>query len=100
MRAIRKEPKSSNGWNNGDIDELICMFCAAMVWDGNHPSKSSRDYLIANGYAFSYDGQTSLTGKGKIAALFQWPMPKVWFSRVRRLGLKSAFRTDQLGSAT
>lgn len=84
MKAIRKKPTASNGYNNGDIDELVQMFRAAMTWDGNHTSKSSRDWLIEQGYAYRHDGLTALTGKGKIAALFCWPMPKVWFSLWRR----------------
>lgn len=84
MRAVRKNPKSSSGYDSGDIEELVCMFKAAMLWDGNHPSKTSRDYLIENGYAYRKDGQTALTGKGKIAALFCWPMPRAWFRMWRR----------------
>lgn len=83
-RAIRKNHKASDGWNGGDIDELVAMFKASLLWDGNHPSKSSRDYLIEAGFAFRVDGQTALTGKGKIAALTCWPMPRVWFRMWRR----------------
>jgi len=84
MRAIRRNPKSSSGWDGGDIDELVQMFRAAMVWDGNHSSKSSRDHLIENGFAYRCEGQTALTGKGKIAALTCWPMPRVWLRIWRR----------------
>ncbi len=95
MKAIRKEPRSSSGWNNGDIDELVQMFKAAMTWDGNHCSKESRDHLIKHGYAYRSLGLTALTGKGKIAALFCWPMPRVWFRKWRRWGLSAFNRDDQ-----
>ncbi len=94
-RAIRKCKRSSNGWDGGDIDELVQMFQAAMTWDGNHSSKDSRDRLIYHGYAYRVEGLTALTGKGKIAALFCWPMPRVWFKVWRRTGRTPFNRKDQ-----
>ncbi|MEO1144381.1 MAG: hypothetical protein AAFY26_02120 [Cyanobacteria bacterium J06638_22] len=89
--AVRRNDRTSNGWDGGDIDELVLLFRSAVVWDGNHPSKSSRDYLVANGYAFRVEGYTALTGKGKIAALFAWPMPRVWFNIWRRGAIRPIF---------
>ncbi len=94
-RAIRKCKFSSDGWNGGDIDELVQMFLAAMTWDGNHCSKSSRDHLIEHGFAYRHEGQTALTGRGKVAALTCWPMPLVWFRRWRRIKRNPFNRTDQ-----
>lgn len=88
---VRRCDRASNGWNGGDIDELVALFRAALLWDGNHPSKASRDYLIANGYAVSVDGYTALTGKGKLAALFHWPMPRAWFNIWRRGHIRPVF---------
>lgn len=96
MRAVRKygkEKRKRNGghqYNGGDIDELVQMFRAALTWDGNHCSKESRDHLISSGYAYRKEGLTALTGKGKIAALFCWPMPLVWF-RIWRRGKLNGF---------
>lgn len=95
MRAVRKSKHASDGYNGGDIDELVQMFKAAMTWDGNHCSKESRDHLIANGFAYRVEGQTALTGKGKIAALLCWPMPRVWFKKWRRDGRDAFNRKDQ-----
>lgn len=101
MRAVRKNRRSPDRpkWNNGDIDELVQMFKAAMTWDGNHCSKESRDHLIHNGYAYRHEGLTALTGKGKIAALFCWPMPLVWWSLWRKTGTR-AFNRDNQKTAT
>lgn len=67
---IRKEPKATNGWNGGDIDTARQMRDQA-VWDGDLCSKTSRDHLVRNGYAFRGDGFQMLTAKGK-AALSEW----------------------------
>ena len=67
---IRREPKASNGWNGGDIDTARQMRDKA-VWDGDLCSKSSRDHLVKNGYAFRSDGFQMLTPAG-IAALEAW----------------------------
>lgn len=99
MRAVRPCKYSRSGWNGGDIDELVQMFKAALTWDGNHCSKESLEHLIENGYAYRVDGQTALTGRGKLAALFCWPMPKVWLRKWRRNGL-AAFNRDDQRSAT
>lgn len=64
MRMIRREPRASNGWNNGDLDVAIQLFACGMVWDGNLASKSSRDHLVANGYAVRHGGMQALTGRG------------------------------------
>lgn len=98
-RAVRRCPHSSDGWNSGDKDELYQMFTAALTWDGNHASKESRDHLIANGYAYRVDGLTALTGKGKLAALFSWPMPRFWLRVCRRRGLRAFDREDQRSAA-
>lgn len=84
MGMIRPEPKASNGYNNGDIDEAVLLFQHPAVADGNHPSKASRDYLIEAGYATSINGLTMLTGRGKLGALMSWPMPLIWFTRWRK----------------
>lgn len=65
---IRREPKASNGWNGGDIDTARQLLDKA-VWDGDLCSKSSRDHLVSNGYAFRSDGFQMLTEKGKQALL-------------------------------
>jgi hypothetical protein len=98
MKAVRKCKRSSDGYDSGDIDELVQMFQAALTWDGNHCSKSSRDHLIEHGYAYRIKGLTALTGKGKIAALLCWPMPRVWFRlwrRYRRIPKPVFNRVDQ-----
>ena len=106
MRAVRKysaKRRKANGgyrYNGADIDELVQMFRAAMTWDGNHCSKESRDHLIENGYAYRVEGQTALTGKGKIAALFCWPMPYVWYRQWRRGKLNGFERHGTQKSAT
>ncbi len=88
-RIVRRSSKSSDGWNGGDIDTTLALFQTAIVWDGDIPSKTSRDHLVAAGYAGRHDGVQALTGKGKLAALFQWPMPRVWWRRWRRGRLRS-----------
>lgn len=67
---IRREPKASNGWNGGDIDTARQMRDKA-VWDGDLCSKTSRDHLVRNGYAFRSDGYQTLTEQGK-QALSAW----------------------------
>lgn len=67
---IRREPKASNGWNNGDIDVARQLFDKA-VWDGDLCSKESRDHLVRNGYAFRSDGFQMLTESGK-RAFISW----------------------------
>ena len=66
--------------NGGDVETGMALFRAAMVWDGNIPSKSSRDYFIENDYAYRVNGLTALTGKGKMAMLH----PKMWRAWLRR----------------
>jgi hypothetical protein len=66
---IRREPRASNGWNNGDLDVAFQLFSCGMVWDGNLSSKSSRSYLVQQGYAVQREGFTALTGKGTVAFL-------------------------------
>ena len=100
MRAVRKNKKAPDGYNSCDTEELVLMFRSAMVWDGNHISKDGRDHLIKNGYAFRVEGQTALTGKGKIAALTCWPMPRVWFRIWRRGKLNKFDRFGDQKSAT
>ncbi len=78
---IRKEPKASNGWNNGDLDTAFQLFACGMVWDGNLTSKGSRDHFVQNGYAVRSNGMQSLTGKGVFAFLMT---PAVWESARKR----------------
>lgn len=66
---IRREPRASNGWNNGDLDVAYQLLTCGMVWDGNLVSKDSRNHLVANGYAVRHDGMQSLTGRGVVAFL-------------------------------
>ena len=93
-RIIRRSPKSSTGWNGGDIDTVVGLFKSGLVWDGDLPSKTSRDHLVASGFAGRHDGVQALTGKGKLAGLLQWPMPRVWW-RLWRRGLLASSRTSQ-----
>lgn len=88
-KAVRKNSISKPVFNSGDTDELALLFMKALVWDGDHPSKDSRDYLIEGGWAERREGYTALTGKGKIAALTCWPMPRTWFRLWRRGRLKN-----------
>jgi hypothetical protein len=74
---IRREPRASNGWNNGDLDVAMQLFACGMVWDGNLASKSSRDHLVANGFAVCSGGMQSLTGRGVLHFL---TTPAVWRS--------------------
>jgi hypothetical protein len=78
---IRKEPRSSCGWNNGDLDVAYQLFTCGMVWDGNLCSKSSRDHLVAEGYAVRHGGMQAMTGKGVVAYLTH---PRVWRYLFRR----------------
>ena len=70
---IRKNPKSGNGWNNADIDTLFCLWnrghVRGRVWDGDIPSKESRDHLVNGGYVARGDGHQWLTAKGRKAFL-------------------------------
>lgn len=86
MRMIRREPKASNGWNNGDIDVALQLFSCGMVWDGNLASKESRSHFVANGYAVRAEGMQSLTGKGVIAVLCTRAMWRSIFIRWRKWG--------------
>lgn len=81
MALIRKEPRSSDGWNNGDLDVAIQLFRCGMVWDGNLASKTSRDHLVEHGYAVRAGGYQALTGKGTWAFLTH---RRVWLSLWRR----------------
>ena len=66
---IRKEPRASNGWNNGDLDVAFQLFQDGLVWDGNVCSKEGRDHFISHGYAIRAEGYTALTGKGTLRLL-------------------------------
>jgi hypothetical protein len=81
MAFIRKEPRASNGVNNGDLDVAFQLFSCGMVWDGNLSSKTSRDHLVSEGYAVRYNGMQALTGKGIVAFLTS---PAIWASAWRR----------------
>lgn len=81
MKIIRDEPKARNGKNNGDLDVAFQLFSCGMVWDGNVASKSSRDHLVAGGYAVRHEGMQALTGRGTIAFLLS---PAVWAAAWRR----------------
>ena len=61
---IRKNHKSQNGWNNGDIETLFCLFNGVLIQDGDIPSKESRDHLADGGYIDRRDGYQWLTYKG------------------------------------
>ena len=102
MRAVRRNPRKPDRpkWNVCDQEELVQMFRAAMTWDGNHCSKDGRDHLLEHGYAYRVEGQTALTGKGKIAALLCWPMPLVWYREWRRGKLNGFERHADQKSAT
>lgn len=79
-RMIRREPRASNGWNNGDLDVAFQLFASGMVWDGNLVSKESRSHLVRNGYAVRHAGMQSLTGRGVLHFLTS---PAVWRSAWR-----------------
>ncbi len=81
MPLIRKCAKSSNGWNNGDLDVAFQLFSCGLVWDGNLVSKASRDHFVAGGYAARSQGVQALTGKGTVAFLTS---RAVWASAFRR----------------
>ena len=81
MRMIRREPRASNGWNNGDLDVAFQLFACGMVWDGNLASKSSRSHLVEHGYAVHAHGYQTLTGKGVLHFL---TTPAVWVSAFRK----------------
>ncbi len=72
---IRREPRSSTGWNSGDLDVAFQLFRCGMVWDGNLACKSSRSHLVENGYAVRRGGVQALTGKGTVHFLTS---PAVW----------------------
>lgn len=78
---IRRCMHSKDGWNSGDKDVAFQLFRNGMVWDGNLASKSSRDHLVANGYAVRRAGVQALTGKGTVAFLLS---PAIWISAFRR----------------
>ena len=80
-RMIRREPRASNGWNNGDLDVAFQLFACGMVWDGNLTSKTSRDHLVRNGYAVRHEGMQTLTGRGTLHFL---TTPAVWRSAWRQ----------------
>lgn len=77
-RFIRRSISSSDGYNGGDIDTAVVMFRNAMTWDGDLPSKASRNHFLDGEWARHSNGLQSLTGRGKWAALTCWPMPIVW----------------------
>jgi hypothetical protein len=78
---IRRCQHSQTGWNSGDLDVAFQLFSCGMVWDGNLTSKSSRDHLVACGYAVRHQGMQAMTGKGVIAFL---KSPAVYRSALRR----------------
>lgn len=73
----RRSPKARNGYDNGDIDVAWQLFSCGMVWDGNLVSKSSRDYLVEQGYAVRHGGMQAMTGKGVAAFLLHH---RTWIS--------------------
>ncbi len=78
---IRKCSHSQSGRNSGDLDVAFQLFESGMVWDGNLASKTSRDYLVAEGYAVRHGGMQAITGKGTVRFLLS---PCVWVSAFRR----------------
>ena len=80
-RMIRREPRASNGWNNGDLDVAFQLFACGMVWDGNLASKGSRSHLVEHGYAVRCSGFQALTGKGVLHFL---TTRSVWVSAFRK----------------
>lgn len=82
MSIIRRTKNASNGLNGGDLDTAFYMFRCGMIYDGNLPSKDSRNYFREQGYAVSYDGMTCLTGRGVVALLTNrhalWYAWRVW----------------------
>ena len=81
MRMIRREPRASNGFNNGDLDVAFQLFACGMVWDGALSSKESRDHFVANGYAVRRSGVQAMTGRGVLHFL---STPAVWRSAFNR----------------
>ncbi len=86
MSIIRREPKASSGWDSGDLDVAYQLFTCGVVWDGNLASKSSRDHLVAEGYAVRYRGAQALTGKGTVAFLRHRAVWVYLWRRWRRWG--------------
>jgi len=54
----------SYAFNGGEIDTLLCLFVHGPTWDGNVPSKQSRDDLVQMGLVFRREGFASLTELG------------------------------------
>lgn len=84
MPLIRKEPRASNGWNNGDLDVAFQLLTRGMVHDGCVVSKEPRDHLVAGGYAVRHGGMQAMTGKGVFACLTSPPMLAYLLRRWRR----------------
>ena len=64
-----KEQRDHDGLTGAEWETLWCLFYHGPTWDGDLPSKSGRDSLIAGGWAFGFDGWQSLTEKGMKEAL-------------------------------
>lgn len=79
-RMIRRCKRSQSGWDAGDMDVAFQLFSCGMVWDGNLSSKSSRDHLVAHGFAVRHEGMQSLTGRGIVHFI---TTPAVWASAWR-----------------
>jgi hypothetical protein len=70
MKMALDQPKSSTNPQGFCLDTLITLVEQGPVWDGDVPSKSGRDELIAQGYAIRVvnkgeDGFTAATYKGR-----------------------------------
>ncbi len=83
---IRREPRASCGWNNGDLDVAYQLLTCGMVWDGNLVSKDSRNHLVEHGYAVQHNGMQALTGKGVWAFLTHQRCWRYLWRRWRQTG--------------
>lgn len=52
-----------------ETDVLWCLFWNGPTQDGDVPSKSGRDSLVEDEWAFRHDGWQSLTAKGVAGAI-------------------------------
>lgn len=50
-------------------DTFWCLFLRGPTWDGNLPSKTGRDWLVAKGYAARGMGWNWLTEQGTLLAI-------------------------------
>ena len=67
-----EQPKSSENRDGFCYDSLIALVEQGPLWDGNVPSKSGRDDLIAHGYAIRVinNGEEGFTAATPLGAQF------------------------------